>query len=196
MAGKPASHPTPRYRRLAGAIAVLLAAGSLLAALVVRSKDEGPSVIAADEPPTSSTAVPSTTSPSIRNELLDRLREILAIRDRAFRTRNAKLLDDIYTADCPCRVGDKSAINELARNNYRIIGGATSIEARRLERVTDRLWLIIADFRSAPLRIETEGKRLIRVEPAEAICSNSRCQDQPLQVSGCSVGLLRTRIRA
>jgi hypothetical protein len=37
---------------------------------------------------------------------------------------------------------------------------------RRTERVTERLWLVIADFESAPLRIESAGGELVRQEPA------------------------------
>jgi hypothetical protein len=35
-----------------------------------------------------------------------------------------------------------------------------------VERVNSRLWLVIADFDSAPLRIETESGELVRQEPA------------------------------
>jgi len=61
---------------------------------------------------------------------------------------------------------DKNAIEELKRNNYRLVGGETSIRVRRIERVNDLLWLIVADFRSAPLRVETEEKRVVREEQA------------------------------
>jgi hypothetical protein len=34
-----------------------------------------------------------------------------------------------------------------------------------LERVTARMWIIVADFTSEALRIETESGRLVRTEP-------------------------------
>ena len=76
------------------------------------------------------------------------------------------LLSAVYTVDCPCLEGDTNAIEELVGKHYRLVGGATSIRVRRTERVTGRLWLVIADFESAPLRIETEGGKLVRQEPA------------------------------
>jgi hypothetical protein len=72
----------------------------------------------------------------------------------------------VYTVDCPCLEGDTNAIKELVGRNYHLIGGATSIRVRRVERVNSRLWLVIADFDSAPLRIETETGDLVRQEPA------------------------------
>jgi hypothetical protein len=88
----------------------------------------------------------------------------LEIRDKAFRERNTEILDDVYTVDCPCLKGDRNAINELTANNYHIVGGTTSVRIREVNRVSARLWLVVADFRSAPLRIEAEGNMLIRQE--------------------------------
>ena len=45
-----------------------------------------------------------------------------------------------------------------------MVGGVTSVRIREVNRVSARLWLVIADFRSAPLRIEAEDNRLIRQE--------------------------------
>jgi hypothetical protein len=74
-------------------------------------------------------------------------------------------LKDIYTVDCPCLEGDENAIKELVDNDYHMLGGATSIKVRRVSKASERLWLIIADFRSAPLRIETKDGKRIREEP-------------------------------
>ncbi|HEU4399804.1 MAG TPA: hypothetical protein VFU54_18430, partial [Actinomycetota bacterium] len=108
----------------------------------------------------------TTTTIDTQTEVVARLREILRVRDRAFHDRNAELLDAVYTVDCPCLEGDGNAIEELISKKYHLIGGETSIRIRRIERVTGRLWLVIADFRSAPLRIESEGGELVRQEPA------------------------------
>jgi hypothetical protein len=106
-----------------------------------------------------------TTAVGTRAEVIERLRTILGIRDKAFRERDAKILGNVYTVDCPCLEGDRNAIKELESNNYRMVGGATSIRIRRASQVSAQLWLVVADFRSAPLRIEAEGERLIREEP-------------------------------
>jgi hypothetical protein len=121
---------------------------------------------------TDSTRLPSseitTTSTELdgRTVVVERLKHILRIRDQAFRDRNSVILADVYTVDCPCLEGDTNAIEELVTNNYHIVGGATSIRVRRAEQVSKRLWLVVADFRSAPLRIEAKDKELIREEPA------------------------------
>jgi hypothetical protein len=116
--------------------------------------------------PSSVEALPTTKTQDTRDEVVERLRQILRDRDKAFRERNAEILKSLYTADCPCLEGDRNAIRELTENNYHVVGGATSVRVRRVERVTDRAWLVIADFRSAPLRIEAQDNVLIREEPA------------------------------
>jgi hypothetical protein len=116
--------------------------------------------------PSSVEALPTRTTRDTRDEVVERLRQILQVRDKAFRERNAAILTSLYTTDCPCLEGDRNAIRELTENNYHVVGGTTSVRVRRVERVTDRAWLVIADFRSAPLRIEAEDNRLIREEPA------------------------------
>jgi hypothetical protein len=113
--------------------------------------------------PSAEASTPST-APETRAEVIERLREILQIRDRAFHERDSQQLEDVYTVDCPCLEGDRSAIKELITNNYHIVGGATSIRIRRTNQVNGRLWLVVADFQSAPLRIEDKGDRLIREE--------------------------------
>jgi hypothetical protein len=60
---------------------------------------------------------------------------------------------------------DTNAIHELISANYIWIGGEASIRVRRTERVTARMWMVIADFSSEPLRVETQSGRLIRSEP-------------------------------
>jgi hypothetical protein len=82
------------------------------------------------------------------------------------RNRDASILSAVYSVDCPCLEGDRNAIKELKSNNYHVVGGVTSIRVHKVEQVTERLWLIIADFKSAPLRIESESREVIREEPA------------------------------
>jgi hypothetical protein len=144
-------------------LVAILSVGLVLAVLVTREDGRATSPSAA---PPSTAAVPTTGNRDTRTELSRRLTEILKIRDKAFRDRDGQLLNDIYTVDCPCLEGDGNAIQELVDNDYHIVGGATSIRLRRISKASERLWLVIADFRSAALRIEDEDGKLIREEPA------------------------------
>jgi hypothetical protein len=149
-------------RLVAIGLAAILPVAAVLAVLVTREDGRATRSTLA---PSSSVAVPTTTTLDTRSELTGRLEEILKIRDRAFQDRDSQILKDIYTVDCPCLEGDGNAIQELIDNDYHVVGGATSIRLHRVSRASARLWLIIADFRSAPLRIETDDGRLIREEP-------------------------------
>jgi hypothetical protein len=163
--------PTPRSPSRAVWITATTTA-LLVAALAwfLTTRSDGDAVGSPVPPPASSvpptTTSPTTTTIDTKTEVVARLREILRVRDRALQDRNADLLSDVYTVDCPCLEGDRNAIKELADKDYRLVGGATSIRVRRTERVTERLWLVIADFESAPLRVETAGGVLVRQEPA------------------------------
>jgi hypothetical protein len=161
--------PTPRgpSRRAAwlAAAAVALLVVVVVVTVVVNRSDEVTHSPASEPSSPRATAAPTTTI-NIQTEVVARLREILKVRDNAFHSRDPDLLSAIYTVDCSCLEGDTNAIRELLTKNYRLIGGATSIRVRRIERVNGRLWLVIADFRSAPLRIETQGGALVRQEPA------------------------------
>ena len=159
--------PPPRSPRASARIwtglGILLAVG-LLAVFVTRQGDDVPT-------PTTNKALGSTipaqptTTIDEQDELVNRLEEILARREQAYRERNTKTLQEIYTVDCPCLESDSNAIHELKTEGYVWVGGETSIKVRRTERISARLWTIIADFTSAPLRIETESGKLIRREP-------------------------------
>jgi hypothetical protein len=153
-------------RRLVGwgLVIALLAAGLLVAVLLTR-EDSNVGVTASTLPQSSAKASPTSATLDTRTEVVGRLRSILGIRDKAFRDRDPEILKDIYTVDCPCLEGDRNAIEELTTNNYHVVGGATSIRVRKVDRVNEQLWLVVADFQSAPLRIEAEDNRLIRKEP-------------------------------
>ena len=154
-----------RYRPVvvAGLVGALLAS-SLLGIVFVTGQDESRVSSPTSPPPSTEVRSPSTTL-STRVEVIERLHEILRIRDEAFHDRNSAVLRDVYTTDCPCLAGDVNAIKELVDNNYHVVGGATSIRVKRATKVNGQLWLVIADFQSTPLRIETEDRRLIRQEP-------------------------------
>ena len=149
-------------RRLLAVALVAILPAAIVAVLVTREDGRVTTPVSA---PTSAVARPTTTSLDTRTEVTERLVEILKIRDGAFKDRDRGILADIYTADCPCLEGDQNAIQELINNDYQIVGGATSVRPRRITRASERLWLIVADFRSAPLRIEAKDGKLIREEP-------------------------------
>ncbi len=152
-------------RFTAAGLVALVSLVALLWASTILKRDDDVRVDAPTVTQSSAVSSPTSTTQNTRLEVIDRLREILGVRDRAFRERNAELLRGIYTADCPCLEGDKNAIDELVTNNYHMIGGTTSIRVRRASRINTQLWLVVADFESAPLRIETEDNKLVRKEP-------------------------------
>jgi hypothetical protein len=161
--------PTPRGpSRAVWTTAIVTALLAAATAAVFATRGEDPPAASPPPAPSSapSTAAATTTTIDPRTEVVARLKEILKVRDKAFHERNARLLSAVYTVDCPCLEGDTNAIKELLGRNYHLIGGATSIRVRRVERVNSRLWLVVADFNSAPLRIETESGDLVRQEPA------------------------------
>jgi hypothetical protein len=104
--------------------------------------------------------------PPPRLEVVSRLQEILQIREEAYRSRNPEMLRSIYSTDCPCLVSDEEGITELLNRNLRWDGISTSIEVQSVKEINRRLSTISAIFRSKTLRIETEGGRLVRIEPA------------------------------
>jgi hypothetical protein len=162
--------PTPggtsRRAAIAAIAAALLLVVAVVAVFATRGDGDAAGSTAPEPPPSPATAAATTTTIDTETEVVGRLREILRVRDRAFHERDADLLNAVYTVDCPCLKGDTNAINELVSNGYRLVGGVTSVRVRRSERVNERLWLVIADFRSAPARIETEAGALVRQEPA------------------------------
>jgi hypothetical protein len=145
-------------------ITALVAASLLLAVLVTRDDDGAAEATRTDlsVPPASSQ---TTTNFDPQTELVTRLREILSQREEAYRKRDPEILKNIYTVDCPCLESDSKAIRELLSKGYIWVGGQTSIRARRMERVTNRMWIVVATFDSESLRIETESGRLVRTEP-------------------------------
>ena len=147
------------------ALGTLVGIGLLVAVVITRQSDKLPTATTSNALGTASSAQ-TTTTLGERDELVDRLKEILSKREEAYRERNIKTLQEIYTSDCPCLESDSNAIHELRKKGYVWVGGETSIRVRRLEQVSPRMWTIVADFTSAPLRIETESGRLVRSEPS------------------------------
>jgi hypothetical protein len=145
------------------ALGIVVAIGTLLTVFVTRQGDELPTATTSDAMSTTPSA-PTTTTLNEQDELVGRLKEILAKREEAYRKRDVQMLHEIYTVDCPCLESDSNAIQELKKEGYIWVGGETSIKVRNLKQVSPRIWAVVADFTSAPLRIETESGRLVRTE--------------------------------
>jgi hypothetical protein len=164
-------HPTPsqpkNLRAVRGVLivlAILVASGVLVAMFAVR--DDGGATEASRGDglgPPQSTRTTTTVSPE--DVIVSRLKEILASRETAYRMRDPDILKRIYTVDCPCLESDQNAIRELIREDYVWVGGETSIRVQRSEQVSERMWTIVAEFSSEPLRIQTESGQTIREEP-------------------------------
>jgi hypothetical protein len=157
-----ASH---RGRFYVGVLALVVASIFIAGALISRdSKSASPSA-------TSNAAKSSTTTPSAivstRTEVTSRLREILAIRDRALVERDAQLLSGVYTIDCECLEDGKALIQQLRKQNVIWKGVKTNINIRSAEEVNNRLWIVIATVGTPSVRIETEAGRLVRIVPPE-----------------------------
>ena len=129
------------------------------------TRDDGVTGTPRSDAPGPSSSARTTTTVDLEDELVSRLKEILADRGTAYQKRDPDILKEIYTVDCPCLESDSNAIRELIREDYIWVGGETSIRVRRSERVSERMWTIVADFSSAALRIQTESGRTVRSEP-------------------------------
>ena len=158
-------HKPLRAIRGLAAVAAVLVVSALVFAFVIRDNDRNTKPDADQGTVATTLPAPNTTIIDPQTELVNRLNEILARREVAYDQRDPEILGEIYTVDCPCLKSDSNAIRELINEDYVWIGGGASIDVRRLERVTDRMWIIVADFTSEALRIETESGHLVRSEP-------------------------------
>jgi len=78
-----------------------------------------------------------------------------------------RLLETVYTADCPCLRSGRAAIARLLADRAVWRGRSVAVEVGGLRRVTERMWIAVALFSSRPFRIEREDGALIRAVPAE-----------------------------
>jgi len=165
----PPSRSAPR-RPLLVALALALAlllTGSLGAFLATRGSDD---TSARSAPPP--TGAPITTAPTTsldeRAEVVARLREILKIRDEAYRTRNPDLLQSIYTSDCPCLKGDRDLIKELLKKELVWTPSETTIQVKSIERANEQLWVITAILIAGPFQVQRESGQTIRAVPQQS----------------------------
>jgi hypothetical protein len=158
--------PTPggtsRRAAVAAIAAALLLVVAVVAVFATRGDGDAAGSTAPEPPPSQTTAAATTTTIDTETEVVARLREILRVRDDAYQQRDARLLRTIYTSDCPCLTGDGNAIRQLVKDKAIWVGASTSIQVSKIERVNERLWIVIAVFDASPFRIETESRELIR----------------------------------
>jgi hypothetical protein len=154
--------PTGTQRRRF--VFVILIAGLVVAlgVIALTERSDPASTSAPSAPVSTATLNVTTTTIGEREEVVARLRTILRVRDRAYRERDADLLREVYTTDCPCLRGDGRAIEQLIKDDVVWVGASTSIEVKEIERASDRLWVVVATFIGSPFRIETESGNLIR----------------------------------
>jgi hypothetical protein len=157
-----ASH---RGRFYVGVLALVVA--SIVVAGAVISRDSNSASPSATSDATEGSTTTTSILVSTRTEVTSRLREILAIRDRALVARDAQLLSDVYTIDCECLEDGKALIQQLRKENVVWKGVKTRIDIRSAEEVNDRLWIVVATVETPSVRIETEAGRLVRIVPPE-----------------------------
>jgi hypothetical protein len=147
----------------------LVVAGLVMAAVFAISQlpqsDVGavsPSTRPSDREQPSPGPTPTTVA---RDELEERLHQIFRIRDNAIRTRDADLLEEIYTVDCPCLEGDKKLIAQLRQDQLLWRGIKVSLDVQELERVNDRLWTVSAVVTTSSFEIVKESGASVRTIP-------------------------------
>jgi hypothetical protein len=159
----PSSGPPTGTERRRFILVVLIAGLVIAVGAIVLTGRSDPATTGAPSASTSTTTLEvTTTTVGEREEVVARLRAILEVRDRAYRERDVGLLREVYTTDCPCLRGDGRAIERLIKDDAVWVGASTSVKVQKLERASDRLWIVVATFIGSPFRIETESGNLIR----------------------------------
>jgi hypothetical protein len=127
------------------------------------SGETSPSPIPSSPPVTNSSSTSTTVS---SEEIIARLHEIFRIRDRAIRTRNASLLEGIYTVDCPCLKGDKQLIQRLREQRLVWRGIEVTLTIKHARQVNDRLWIVNALVTTNSFEIVNESAAVVRRIPS------------------------------
>jgi hypothetical protein len=159
----------PSYRVWVAATAVALLLVAVVAAfLVTRGEAQSTAVLPSQTIPTPATSIAApTTTLEPQEEVIGRLGEILRIRDKALATRDANLLETIYTVDCNCLPQSRALIRRLRKEHVVWNGLSTSLKVQQVERVNDRLWIVIGVLSTSTARIEDESGNLIEVAPGD-----------------------------
>ena len=151
-------------------VVAILIALSIGAVLFVTTRGDESVDASSSSPSRSEGTIPPTTRPHDPEvEVIARLREILDVREQAFRQRDASLFDEVYTSECPCLRAGRDAIAALKKENVRWTNRSISIKVESAKGVNGRLWEVVALFVSDSFRIETENGILVRDVPAERL---------------------------
>ena len=110
------------------------------------------------------TGKPSSTF-GTREQVVTRIHEIFRVRDQAIQTRDPRLLDGIYTVDCPCLKGDQQLIPNLKQERRIWRGVKVSLSALEAKRINDRLWTVSAVATTSSFEITTESGVVVRTIP-------------------------------
>jgi len=121
--------------------------------------DASSATVVADGP--GSSTVPSTTI-GTGDEVVSRLHQIFRIRDQAIQTRDSRVLNEIYTVDCPCLKGDQALIKRLKNEGLVWRGVKVSLTIEDTERVNDRLWIVNALVKTDAFEIRRESGETVR----------------------------------
>jgi hypothetical protein len=148
-------------------LAVALVATAIVAGLLVATRRGDAENTSSPSPSRSEIVIsPSTRALDSKGEVVARLREILEVREQAFRERNSGLFDSVYTSDCACLRAGRDGIAALKRERVLWKNRSISIEVESAKSMNDRLWEVVGLFISNPFRIETEEGVLVRNVPA------------------------------
>jgi hypothetical protein len=153
------------HRQLLTAIGFLAALVLLTISMTLIETDKSVDVPTSETLPSSPPTIVNLSSTS-RTKIISRLREILRIREQAYRSRSSDMLESIYSRDCPCLSSDRSAIDELLREKRIWDGVGTSLEVRGATKLNERVWTVVGLFKSETLYIRMEDGRLVWTEPA------------------------------
>jgi hypothetical protein len=111
----------------------------------------------------------ATTTPKstigTREEVVTRIHQIFRVRDQAIQSRDPRLLNSIYTVDCPCLKGDQELIQNLRKERRIWRGVKISLSVREAEKVSDQLWTVIAVVMTSSFEITTESGVVVRRIP-------------------------------
>jgi hypothetical protein len=157
-----------RSRHRSGGLVVALIAivTALVVVYLLMSREEGSGSSAkTGVAEVGTTTASQTTTRDVRDEVVSRLHRIFQVRDQAITSRNASLLNEIYTVDCPCLEGDRRLIENLRRDQLMWRGVSISLDIRGTERLSDRLWTVNAVITTSPFEIVKESGEVVKRIP-------------------------------
>jgi hypothetical protein len=153
------------------AVAVLTVVAIMLSAFLLGNGDERGVSGAGGLPrafpaPASSSAAGAPDRGDDPEAVAERLKEIFALQDRAFRNRDEKLLGAVFADDCPCLRAARERIRKLRADRLRWVGYRSRVTVARVERSPSGTWSVTAAVSGSRTRVETDEHELLRIIPA------------------------------